>query len=189
VADEASRLRLFAAISIPRDRLDHVAEVIDPIRPRLPGARWTDPANQHVTLKFFGWVDSELAESIHSACAAVASLYAPGELALGELGAFPTLKRMRVLWVGLEDPAGLLASLAAGLEAALEPLGFEAERRAFTPHLTLARMKTPLRPTGGFPAPQFDRMVWTCDAFTLYRSHLSPKGARYEALASFPLGA
>jgi len=188
VADADQRVRLFAAVSIPRDRLDHVARVIEPVKDRFSGARWTDPANQHVTLKFMGWADAGLRAPIESACSDVAGLHAPEELGLGDLGAFPSTRRLRVLWVGLDDPAGLLGRLAAGLDGALAPLGFEVEQRAFTPHLTLARLKTPQRPSGGFPQVQFDRMAWTCDEVTLYRSHLSPKGARYEALRSFPLG-
>jgi 2'-5' RNA ligase len=188
VADDAPRLRLFAAVSIPRDRLDHVAEVIGPLEHRFAGARWTDPDNQHVTLKFMGWADTEMLGPIEAAMARVAARHAPAELALGDLGAFPSRKRVRVLWVGLEDPTGLLAGLAGGLEEALQPLGFEAEGRAFTPHLTLARMRTPLRPGGGWPDVQFDRMAWACDEVTLFRSHLSPKGARYEPLVVFPLG-
>ena len=184
----AERLRLFVAISVPRDRLDHVAEVVEPLKPRFPRARWTERANQHVTLKFLGWAGVDLLAPIASACARVASSHSPAELALGELGAFPTRKRVRVLWVGVEDPTGLLPAVAGDLDRALEPLGFEVETRAFTAHLTLARLKTPARPAGGWPDAALERMPWTCDRLTLWRSHLSPKGPRYEALRSCPLG-
>ena len=97
--------------------------------------------------------------------------------------------RARVLWVGLDDPAGLLAALARDLEAALVPLGFEAEPRAFTPHLTLARFKPPASVAGVLSdEPRVTAPSFEVGHLALYRSHLHPKGARYEVLATIPLG-
>jgi 2'-5' RNA ligase len=174
------------AVTIPQDVLTAVAKKMDELRPRWPGARWSDVANQHVTLKFLGWAGAGDVSTIGAACGGVASAHSPARLSLGELGAFPTKKRVRVVWVGLDDPAGLLRSAARDLDAALQPLGFEAEQRAFTPHLTLARLRTPLRMTEEWPAVSFDGHAWMCNEMTLFRSHLSPKGARYEALSAFP---
>jgi 2'-5' RNA ligase len=185
---EGQRLRLFVAATIPRDVLDAAAAVAEELRPLFPGARWTDVANQHVTLKFLGWADAGLLREVCAACARVAARHAPAPLKLGDPGAFPSKRRVRVVWVGLDDPAGLLAAAARDLDGALEPLGFESEARAFTAHLTLARLRTPVRVAGEWPRVVLPERSWTCDALTLFRSHLSPKGARYEALAAFPLG-
>jgi 2'-5' RNA ligase len=99
---------------------------------------------------------------------------------------------MAVVWAAidqrLERPVAvktLHPHLAARPDVRLR---FESEARAFTAHLTLARLKTPVRVAGEWPRVVLPERSWTCDALTLFRSHLSPKGARYEALAAFPLG-
>jgi 2'-5' RNA ligase len=187
LADEGNRLRLFVAATVPHELLQSVADEMQPFRSRFPHARWTDVDNQHVTLKFLGWVGGEALGSVTSACASVASAHAPAPLALGELGAFPSRTRVRVVWVGLDDPAHLLERCSGALDDTLQPLGFDPEKRAFTPHLTLARLREAARPAGEWPRPGFPSESWTCDELTLFRSHLSPRGARYEPLSTFPL--
>jgi 2'-5' RNA ligase len=184
----AERLRLFVATTIPHELLAEVRQRVAPIRPEFPGARWTDPEHQHVTLKFLGWVDAPALDAIRESCARVAAGHAPGRLALTSLDAFPSKKRVRVLWIGIDDPADLLSSLARALGDELGAHGYEPEARAFTPHLTLARLKTPLRFSGPWPDVAFDTAPWTCGTVTLFRSHLSPKGARYEVVDDYELG-
>ena len=186
----SERLRLFVAADPPPDLLEALDESIAPLRsrPELVSARWTVPANQHVTLKFLGWVEAGTVEPIVNSLATVASSHEAATITLTGLGAFPSERRARVLWAGLEDPAGLLAALASDLDASLGSLGFEPETRAFTPHLTLARFKPPASVAGipsevpGVAEPSFE-----VDRLHLYRSHLHPKGARYEILRSLRL--
>ena len=142
-----------------------------------------------MTLKFLGWVDEATLDAVRGVVVDAAARHEPAGLALDRLGVFPGPTRARVLWVGLDDPSGLLASLAAALDAGFEPLGFEPERRPFRPHLTLARFKEPVR--AGRDLPELDlaaERVFRVETIELFRSHLSPKGARYEVLDSFPLG-
>jgi RNA 2',3'-cyclic 3'-phosphodiesterase len=186
----SERLRLFVAADPPPDLLEALDESIAPLRsrPELVSARWTVPANQHVTLKFLGWVEAGTVEPIVASLATVAASHEAATITLTGLGAFPSERRARVLWAGLEDPAGLLAALASDLDASLGSLGFEPETRAFTPHLTLARFKPPAPVAGiqsevpGVAEPSFE-----VDRLHLYRSHLHPKGARYEILRSLEL--
>jgi RNA 2',3'-cyclic 3'-phosphodiesterase len=188
----SERLRLFIAADLPPDLLEDLHESLAPLRarPEFASARWTVPANQHVTLKFLGWVDSELVDGVVTTLESVASSHEPSTLTIAGLGVFPSERRARVLWVGLEDPAGLLAALAADLEPALAPLGFEAEKRAFTPHLTLARFKPPASIVGVLSEePRVAEKSFDVDHLALYRSHLHPKGASYEVLGTIPLGA
>ena len=180
------RLRLFVAVSVPEEALGAVAAALEPVKDSWPGARWTDVANQHVTLKFLGWTSSGLLDEIVAACRVVASAHSSAELALSAVDAFPSRKRVRVLWVGIDDPAGLLSSLASALDAALEPLGCPREERAFTPHLTLARFKLPAR-FRAWPEVRPDPSPWRPGRIGLWRSRLSPKGARYELLETAPL--
>ena len=184
---DPKKLRLFVAFDVPRPLLERIAEAAAPLQARLPAARWTPIDNQHVTLKFFGWVPPEGLEGVAAACAEVAARHPAGAFSTSGFGVFPGPRRARVLWVGLEDRDGILGPLVEDLEAAMEHLGFERENRRFTPHLTLARFKTPQRIEldllgQGPPPGRFD-----LHDLVLYRSHLSPKGPRYEALETFSL--
>ena len=187
----SERLRLFIAADLPPDLLEDLDHSLAPVRarPEVKAARWTVPANQHVTLKFLGWVDDGALDGIAGTLSSVATSHEPSTLSLAGLGAFPSERRARVLWVGLDDPAGLLAALAQDLEASLVPLGFEAEKRAFTPHLTLARFKPPASIAGVLSeVPGVAESSFEVGHLALYRSHLHPKGARYEVLGTIPLG-
>ena len=187
----SERPRLFIAADLPSSLLEELDGAVAPLRssPELEAARWTGPANQHVTLKFLGWVDAGAVDRIAEVASSVAASHEPATITVTGLGAFPSERRARVLWVGLDDPAGVLGALASDLDAALEPLGFEPEKRAFTPHLTLARFKPPASVRGVlFEQPEVAEPAFRLGHLTLYRSHLHPRGAKYEALGTFPLG-
>lgn len=181
--------RLFVAATPPRGHLEWVRERTLELESRWPEARWAPAENQHVTLKFLGATPPEAVDEIAAACRRAAAAVAPAEVGLGGLGAFPSARRARILWLGLSDPAGVLTALASQLEAALETLGFPPEERSFSPHLTLARFRAPanLAPLPDLAGDPPDPFLLT--AFGLWRSHLSPKGARYEPLEEFGLGA
>ena len=182
------RFRLFVAVDLPREHLDHIERAIEPVRGTFPDARWISIDNQHVTLKFLGPTPSDRMDEISKVCEIVGAGVAPASLSVTQLGSFPSRTRVRVLWVGLDDPHGVLARLAKDLESALEPLGYPAEERAFTAHLTLARLKAPQRLPDGLPDIALASLgPFEVGELVLYRSHLSPKGARYEALERFPL--
>ena len=180
-------MRLFVAARIPDDRLELLDAALEPLRVKLINARWVPPDNQHLTLKFLGWAPADLLDGVATTCAMVAAGRPGGRLALTDLGAFPSKTRIRVLWVGVDDPSGVLAALAADLERAFEPLGFPSEGRPYTPHLTVARFKLPVPMKSGFPSLPVSIAPFELGEITLFRSHLSPKGARYEAIGAFPL--
>lgn len=179
-------LRLFVAVPVPREQLEWVATATEQLRSSWPQARWVPIENQHVTLKFLGSVAAVVLEDVVVACRGVAGGVAPTSIRLASLGAFPNQRRARVLWAGLEDPGETLTRLTRGLDVALQPLGIEAEKRAFSPHLTLARFKVP-QPLGGLPDLGATPDPFRLEAFCLWRSHLSPKGARYELVEAFGL--
>lgn len=186
------RLRLFVAADLPPDLLAALDESLASLRssPEFATARWTVPANQHVTLKFLGWVDAGTVDPVLESLAAVASSHELAAITVTGLGAFPSERRARVLWAGLHDPAGLLSALASDLDRALTPLGFEPETRPFRPHLTLARFKPPASIAGVLSeVPEVSEPSFEVNRVHLYRSHLHPRGARYEILRSLPLGA
>jgi len=186
---EPEKLRLFFAVRVPEPHLSAIDGAILPHRDRFDGARWAPVENQHITLRFLGWSTDDRVEEIGDRGRSVAAQVPSALVRLTGLGAFPSHKRGRVLWVGIDDPEGVTRRLAAGLDEALAPLGFEAEERAFHPHLTLARFKVP-RPLPD-PLPDVSRGLdpFWIEEMVLFRSRLHPTGARYEALDAFPLGA
>lgn len=193
--DRASRpegkpLRLFAAADVPEGHLEAIEALIAPWRERLPGGRWDPPEKWHVTLKFLGRTWPRLVGRVEEACREAAAAVEPFEVRLTGLGVFPSPRRARVLWVGLDDPGKGLGRLAAGLDARLAD-EFEPEKRGFTPHLTVARFRETVR----IPDPEALRAAecsappFAVDRLVLYRSHLlGPRGSRYEAMEEFPLG-
>ena len=186
---DPERIRLFVAAPIPKDRLEALATVAGALRGKLSNARWTTPENQHLTLRFLGSTPIDRLDAVTTICEMVAAGHEPTSMSMTDLGAFPSHTRIRVLWMGIDDPAGLLAALARDLDSAFEPLGFPSEGRDYKPHLTLARFKIPVPLKSGFPSVDTSGIEpFEMNEIVLFRSHLFPKGARYEALGRFPLG-
>ena len=144
------------------------------------------PEGMHITLKFLGNVADERRAQIENALRSVRGRALA--LSLKQLGVFPNPRSARVLWVGIEAGPEL-EQLATAVDQQMNSLGFEREKRAFSPHVTLARFNQ--RPGGNLgsvlssPQPGFGTM--TANEFHLYESKLSPQGSRYIKLASFKL--
>ena len=156
--------------------------------------------NLHFTLKFLGHFEESRVESIAVALRTIARAHAPFDLELSSVGAFPNLNRPRVVWLGTGRGDDHLMALQAEVEDAMVPLGFPVEERkgncnrlgrAFTPHLTLGRIKQPR------PDPDFRALLETAastrvgttrvEMFSLMQSILSPKGPTYTHLEDFRL--
>jgi RNA 2',3'-cyclic 3'-phosphodiesterase len=179
------------AIEVPEPVRREVRRRVDALRDRLPRARWIDLENVHLTLLFLG----ETAETDVPALAAkLREAFArcpPLELRLAGGGTFPPGRPARVAWVGLEAPDELETLQADITRAAVESLGFEPEDRPFHPHVTLARCPDPWRReaidkfknalTGNIGPP------FVADHGILFESKLSPKGARYREVETFPM--
>lgn len=180
-------LRLFVAVAVPRDQLQLVESRLRPVKRQLQGARWTPLDNQHVTLKFLGATARDRLDAVRAVCSSTALDLSVSMASLGRVGAFPSSRTVRVLWIGLADPAGLLVRAATALDEGLSPLGWEPEKRRFTPHLTLARFKVPAR-LGSLPELDLsDAAPFAVETLDLFLSRLHPTGARYELLEKFPL--
>jgi RNA 2',3'-cyclic 3'-phosphodiesterase len=187
---EAKPLRLFVAVDVPGEVKAALAAAIEPFRDRIPGARWTGSDGWHVTLKFLGTTWPRLVDEVRSAVGVAARAAGSFETSLTELGVFPSPTRARVVWAGLADPENRFASLAERLDELLAD-SFVPEGRALTPHLTVARLVPPRNLREFAPdmvGTPLSSPPFTVGSLVLYRSHLSPKGARYEALAVEPLG-
>lgn len=187
---EAKPLRLFVAVDISAEAKDALAAAVHPFTDRIPGARWTGTDSWHVTVKFLGTTWPRLVEEVRAKVGEVATRARAFETRLTALGVFPSPRRARVLWTGLEDPQGRFAEVVKALDEALAE-DFEPEDRPFTPHLTVARLAPP-RDLAEFASDlvgaRVDSKPFPVDRLVLYRSHLSPRGARYESLLSAPFG-
>ena len=180
-------MRLFTGLDLPAEVAGRLSGLVEQLR---PAARigWSPAENLHITTKFIGeWPEDRLAELQ----APLASL--PGrpalEIRVGGLGFFPNAKSPRVFWCGVQ--ADGLAQLAADTDAAAAGLGIEAEKRAYSPHLTLARIKE--RVNMGPLREKIEKLgaaemgTFTARSFFLYRSQLRPTGSVYTKLAEFAL--
>ena len=178
---EAKPLRLFVAIEIPDAVKDAVEGAFAPWREAFPQARWVPRENLHVTLKFLGRTWPRLADWVPGQVEAAAAELSPFPARLRGVGSFPSAKRGRALWAAFEDQKDI-ASLAAAIESALVD-EFPAEKRAFHPHLTVARSDPPLKLPAAYAHTELESDEWEVDHVVLFRSHLGRPAPRYEPLA------
>ena len=181
-------MRLFVALDLPEAVRHALAELIANLKPKSQGARWVQPENLHITLKFIGHVGNEKLSPIQSALSSIHTAQ-PIELRFRGIGFFPNERRPRAFWCGVAGSPNL-AELAADIDRALVPLGIEAETRPFTPHLTLARFKSDegvrevVHAANDMKSTDFGAATET--NFHLYESLLKSTGAQYNRVASFP---
>jgi 2'-5' RNA ligase len=186
--ERAPRQRLFVALELPPDRREELARWTAGLFGGDEALRLVRPDALHVTLAFLGWRDEGLVESIAGAVErSVSGLGAP-ELIPRALVGLPS-RRPRVLAVDLDDRKGRAGEVQASVERALVAAGaHDTESRAYRPHVTVARVRKGRRPPSGrFPEPPGGPFV--ASDVVLFRSDLSPAGARYTALARSSLGA
>ena len=182
------RIRAFIAIPLPREVIDRARRLQQQLRQEGLRMRWVRPEAIHLTLKFLGDIDRSWIAGIEKALEATAGSSGTMALAAKGIGVFPTVKKTRVLWMGISGETPLLFECHRNLDAQLAPLGFTPGKRRFNAHLTLARAKGRLDPhrlvrcleiIGGFEAVPF-----AARQITLYQSDLRPDGAVYTRLVS-----
>jgi 2'-5' RNA ligase len=185
---------VFSALDISEDVRARLVDHIQRLREAVPNvhASWGRADNIHLTLKFFGDVDKIAIEKLSAAAARVVQTFSPFQIRVAGTGTFPKQAMPRVLWVGIEDPSGNLASLHARFEDECAKEGFPKEARAFRPHLTLARIRKPqgsrtvgeLHKEIGFAASEV-----VVPELLLVRSELSSEGSKYTVISRHRLGA
>jgi 2'-5' RNA ligase len=190
-------LRAFIAVDLPPDVRTQLDALTGRLR-RLPGQecmRFVAASGIHLTLKFLGEISPELAVGVQDVLNDAASRVPGFTIHIRGLGCFPSSRQPRLLWVGLDDPRGMLQILQRAVEAGCARLKLPAEDRPFSPHLTLGRV----RREAGAGAGAFVRAVleseqaldlgeMPVDAVHLFRSDLRPSGAVYSRLHSAALG-
>ena len=174
--------RLFTALEIPRD----AALSLSLLRGGLPGARWVDVENYHITLRFIGEVDRPMAEDVALALSSIRC--PPLQAALHGVGQFDSRGRVHALWAGVR-PHAPLAGLHKKVDQALVRCGLAPERRAYLPHITLARMNTSVAAPAGFLEAHagLASAAFALDHFLLFESHLGHEAAAAFADARYPM--
>jgi len=190
-----SLLRAFIAVEIPPEIHQAIEKKTAPIRAALNKnlVRWVPTGNIHLTLKFLGDVSPTNLEMLAQMLNAEVSKHQEFEMEFRGLGAFPNPRRPRVIWIGIQAPAGLEA-LQHGIEAATATLGYPAEKRPFSPHLTVGRVKQKISSAGiqkiraALEETHIGSLGSTkVSAVHLFKSDLKPTGAVYTQLFSAPL--
>jgi 2'-5' RNA ligase len=184
-------VRLFVAINLLPELRRSVLDATEPLRQSAPDLAWVGEPRLHLTLKFLGEQPDERLREIKDVLASVTGRHRELVMNIGGIGAFPNFRRARVVWIGVaQDPR--LELLHHDVEVACESIGFEVEGRPFRPHLTLARVKTPLSEE---KARELSRLAKRTDYRTdfivrsvdLMRSEPSPTGSMYTTLVSAAL--
>jgi RNA 2',3'-cyclic 3'-phosphodiesterase len=189
------QVRTFIAIELPpevKTVLRAAQEQMISDNPHI--AKWVDPGSIHLTLKFLGNIPAGTVAAVSQAMTKAAEGISPFFLTLGGAGAFPSTARPQVVWIGLTGDIEKLKRLQGAIESQVSPLGFPAENRPFTAHLTLARLrdtatleekqKLGKKIAGLESGPVLSIDV---DRVSLMRSQLTPSGAIYTRLTSVTL--
>ena len=189
--------RLFVAIFPSAAVVENLRDAMQLLATQLPAStpiRWTKPEQIHITLSFLEDVESRRVNPLESALETICWQGIPHWLEALGVGCFPSASRPRILWAGIAGALEELKKLKASLDRVLAPLGWPPETRPFHPHLTFGRFGVFDRGWGNsvpkalslFQQRQFGK--WEVERLQLMQSILSPKGASYLLVNSFPLG-
>ena len=178
--------RLFIGARVSTQTANALAACAEMLQRRARDAgvdlKWVAPTNYHVTLKFLGWTRDEAVAALVDALERALAGVQPFRFRTARLGAFPALDKASVVWAGVED-AGALTDVARRVEAATEALGWPAEKRAFHPHVTLARLRE-TRAVKDLVLPLSEQMFSESriDGVTLFESETKSSGSVYHEL-------
>ncbi|MBF0558658.1 MAG: RNA 2',3'-cyclic phosphodiesterase [Nitrospirae bacterium] len=183
-------MRCFIALEVSEEVRHSIARAIEAVKGLSRNVRWIPPDHIHLTLKFLGEVSDAMAIKIEEQLAMLCRRHGPFVITVSGTGGFPSLRRPNVLWAGI-DKSGPLTLLHRDIEQSMAGLGFGMENRPFSPHLTVARVKSSagledvIREWLKFKDAVFGTV--TVAESLLMKSTLKPDGAEYSRLAGFKL--
>lgn len=185
--NDATKHRLFIALSLPQDIRSLVTSTMENLRVELAFQKWVHPNDLHITLKFLGDTSLPLRDQVKHALERIATNHIPFRLAIHGIGTFGKPASPSVLWAGIQGELQRLTALHSDIKVAMQPIGFDKEDRAFRPHLTLARR---YGEGSRFSRKMLEQVTvsgateWKVDRIVLYRSHLF-RQPMYEVLEQF----
>ncbi|MCD6540163.1 MAG: RNA 2',3'-cyclic phosphodiesterase [Candidatus Omnitrophica bacterium] len=175
-------MRCFIAIKLPQDVRQEIRRIQQVLRKLDLDAKWVEFENLHLTLKFLGEAKENQLPKIKEVVSNLSFLVKPFNLSISEVGAFPSIKRPRILWIGVK-PQESPVKIIEYLEEQFSKLGFPQEKRTSHPHITLARLRTSknaFKLRGEIEKMKIDSKIWLVDSVSLLRSILTPQGPIYE---------
>jgi 2'-5' RNA ligase len=179
--------RAFVAVEVSEGARRQIGDLLGRFRRESGDAvRWVRPELMHLTLAFLGEVSGDFLESAKARLGEVAQRHKAFTAQLKGLGAFPSPSRARVVWIGTEQGKDEVCALQADVVEALRSVGYQPERRPFSPHLTIGRLRMP-DDVSKAVAVQFESESFVIGRVVLFRSVLEPAGPAYSILAEFPL--
>ena len=185
-------MRLFVALNLPPAERAAAWSVVEPLREALPGGvSWTREESLHVTLRFLGEQPAAVADALASSLANRVGTATPPRVSLDAVGAFPTPRRPRVLWLGGPSNSAL-AELYQHVQQACVTLGLDPEPRPFRLHVTVGRVRPGARVDvaafEGAAAVVVPRISFVAATVDVMESELSAAGSRYRVAAAVPIG-
>lgn len=182
-------VRTFLAVPISEEVKQVIEGLSIRLKAMLPDVRFVKKENLHITLRFLGEIEQERINEIKKALINPICSFAKFKIFMAQIGAFPHIKRPKIVWVGVKDPDQKLRELYNSVDSALTELGIPREERSFTAHLTLGRVKE------GRKLNDLDRVLepYFCKAFgesivdrvTFFKSELMSEGPIYTPLMEF----
>lgn len=185
-------MRTFVAIPLTEEVHQELAKLQDSLRKSGCDIKWANPANIHLTLKFLGEIDDKQTEDIKASLAQALTGHNSFWIHIAGIGAFPRLSYPKIIWVGIDKGSKECIALARSIEEAVEKLELRKEKRPFSPHLTLGRIRTLNK------KPQLISHIEkekdfasqhkvSVNKIILFQSTLTPKGPIYTTLKEFSL--
>ncbi len=176
-------LRLFFALELSVQQKHILHDLQNKLKSKLSGVRWVNPENMHLTIKYLGDTNEELLENLKLAIREAVSSSEPFSIKYGRCGVFPSPQKARVIWVGVNEGNVETLNLHEKVESAIVRLGLAHEKRVYSPHLTLGRVRYQLSPSAveSMVAENtlFETVCATIDGLVLFQSHLTKQGATY----------
>lgn len=184
--------RIFIAVDISETARLHAAKYIHDLRGEFGRllVGWERPEKLHITLKFLGEVEDEKVAGVVESLTSAAGSIRCFEVELSGTGVFPSPSNPRILWLGLHDQDGKLSTTANAVESGCALLGYKKEKREFSPHLTIARLREPQKAqelAARHRANKFELVSFKVSEIVIYESKLQPSGSIYSKLAAVPL--
>ncbi|MBI3599232.1 MAG: RNA 2',3'-cyclic phosphodiesterase [Nitrospinae bacterium] len=184
-------IRAFISIEIPQEVREKISLIQEQLKTVETPVSWVRPQSIHLTLKFLGNISEAQIQDIGNCISTAANGINPFTVNIRGTGVFPNLNYPRVIWLGLEDKTDSLFRLQKGIDGCLSKIGFEAEERGFTPHLTVGRIKSLRGKNQLIRTIHIYRDIEAgeiaVDKINLMRSQLNPAGAIYTVLEEIKL--
>lgn len=188
--NELEKMRTFIAVELPEDIKRKIEEVQNPLKKTDTYVSWVKPKNVHLTLKFLGEVEENRIEDVFYGTEKALKGAKSFTLSLKDMGGFPNLQRPKVIWVGVDKGEKELAVMQKDIEEELLRVGYPKEGRAFSPHLTIGRVKSARnieKLVALIEKTTFQTQEVKIDEAVVMKSQLHPQGAIYTPLRKIKL--